>query len=56
MLNVRVDTIAINAIQQTVDQGVVTTGDDMSHSGRAKQFSLLMVAFVRVSEFSLQQL
>ena len=56
MLNVRVDTIAINTIQQTVDQGVVTTGDDMSPSGRAKQFSLPMVAFVRVSKFSLQQL
>ena len=51
VLDVRVDIIAINAIQQTVDQGVVTAGDDMSHSGCAKQFSLLMLAFVRVSKF-----
>ena len=55
VLNVRVDIIAINAIQQTVDQGVVTAGDDMSHSGCAKQFSLLMLAFVRVSKFHIQR-
>ena len=54
-LDVRVDTIAINAILQTVDQGVVTAGDDMSHSGCAEQFSLLMLAFVRVSKFHIQK-
>ena len=56
LLDVGGNDIAISASHQTVDQGVVTAGDDMSHSGCAKQFSLRMLAFVRVSKFSLQQL